>query len=366
MSSTDTSSKTYTQEQMDMIIAEMRTQITTDIMKQLAEEKPKKIRKARKATTEHRGDFGCHWRDEEDQKWIDMMVEHGAKFRQPSNDKEYGDIKKAGGKGATYFHSAKEALIFLAKEKNWKKHHNCAIVQRKNQVKGEDFGKIMWGIRKATLAKFHDEDDEKVMDAPYTQGGTLWIGWGFKSDEFAGVKSKQELRDDFKEFVDMINGGAEATISDDGATTTEDDATSEEEEVEEVEEIEEGVARNKAQHESKKKEEALLKVNGTNETTQFKCNLQPPTITPTDYEHTITLRDNTITQLQTHITQMELQHIEERRLATSRLNELIEVKALLLEETDERLFLQQKLDSSTINLQQLRQQVRLAQHNYKY
>ena len=97
---------------------------------------------------------------------------------------------------------------------------------------------------------------------------------------------------------------------------------------------------------------SLLKDNATDEPIQ---KLQP-----------ITHHEHTITQLQTHITQMELQHIEERRIATSRLNELIEVKAQLLEETDERLFLQQKLDSSTINLQQLRQQIRLAQHNYKY
>ncbi len=238
MSSTDTSSKTYTQAELDMIIARMKTEITTELMKQLVEEKPKKIRKARKENSLRgvnvRTYAGRSTTNEistdDDQKWIDMMVEHGAKFRQPSNGKEYGDIKKAGGKGATYFNTAKEALIFLAKEKNHKKHHNCAIVLRKNQVKGEDFGKTMWGIRKATLAKYHDEDDEKVINAPYTQGGTLWIGWGFKSDEFYGMKNKQELRDDFKAFVDMINGGAEATINDDGATTTEDDATSEEEE----------------------------------------------------------------------------------------------------------------------------------------
>jgi len=110
---------------------------------------------------------------------------------------------------------------------------------------------------------------------------------------------------------------------------------------------------------------SLLKVNGTNEpdeTTQFNYNQQ--TIQPTtDYEHTITLRDNTIKQLQTHIAQMELQHTEERRLATSRLNELIEVKAELLEETEERLFLQQKLDDSKINFQQLGRNTRIAQHN---
>jgi len=143
---------------------------------------------------------------EDDQEVLDLMIKHGAKERLPSNRKEYCDIHKAGRKGATYFHSAEEAIKFMCEEKNWKKHHNCAIVLRKNQVKGPNFGKLMWGIRKATLAKFHDEDDEKVIDAPYTQGGTLWCGWGFKSDEYAGVKSNQEVRDDFKEFVDMING----------------------------------------------------------------------------------------------------------------------------------------------------------------
>jgi hypothetical protein len=112
---------------------------------------------------------------------------------------------------------------------------------------------------------------------------------------------------------------------------------------------------------------SLLKVNGTNEpdeTTQFNYNQQPPTITPTDYEHTITLRDNTIKQLQTHIAQMELQHIEERRLATYRLNELIEVRAELLDETEERQFLQQELDDYKINFQQLGRNTRIAQHNY--
>ena len=109
---------------------------------------------------------------------------------------------------------------------------------------------------------------------------------------------------------------------------------------------------------------SLLKVNGTNEPTQFNYNQQPPTITPTDYEHTITLRDNTIKQLQTHIAQMELQHIEERRLATYRLNELIEVRAELLDETEERQFLQQELDDYKINFQQLGRNTRIAQHNY--
>ena len=109
---------------------------------------------------------------------------------------------------------------------------------------------------------------------------------------------------------------------------------------------------------------SLLKVNGTNETTQFNCNQQPHTITPTDYEHTITLRDNTIKQLQTQIAQMELQHTEERRLATSRLNELIEVRAELLDETEERQFLQQELDDYKINFQQLGRNTRIAQHNY--
>ena len=105
---------------------------------------------------------------------------------------------------------------------------------------------------------------------------------------------------------------------------------------------------------------SLLKIHDTDKPTQFNCNqqtLQPTIMTLPDHEHTIK-------QLQTQIIQMELQHKEERRLATYRLNELIEVKAQLLEETEERQFLQQKLNSSTINLQQLGRHVPLVQHNY--
>ena len=60
---------------------------------------------------------------------------------------------------------------------------------------------------------------------------------------------------------------------------------------------------------------------------------------------------------------MELQHTEERRLATSRLNELIEVRAELLEETEERQFLQQELDDSKINFQQLGRNTQISQYN---
>ena len=112
---------------------------------------------------------------------------------------------------------------------------------------------------------------------------------------------------------------------------------------------------------------SLLKIHDTDKPTQFNCNqqtLQPTIMTLPDHEHTIKQLQTQITQLQTQITQMELQHTEERRLATYRLNELIEVKAQLLEETEERQFLQQKLNSSTINLQQRGRHVPLVQHNY--